>query len=74
MKKSANTSIEKIEILDESTGKIVLKERTKTLGLDNQVFHKQPTRKCEVDRLFVDTGSTTLFTKTVSTGLSLFIF
>ncbi len=41
MKKSnthQSTIIEKIEILDESTGEIILKERPKEIGLDLQVL------------------------------------
>lgn len=39
MKKSSNTQtiVEKIEILDESTGQIILKQRTRTINSDNQV-------------------------------------
>jgi hypothetical protein len=36
MKKN-NTIIEKVEILDESTGQIILKHRARTIDSDNQV-------------------------------------
>jgi hypothetical protein len=44
-KNNQQTVIEKIEILDESTGQIILKHRARTIDTENQVILQQKKNK-----------------------------